>query len=265
MLERDDIDVVYIATPHTEHLRQALAALDAGKHVLVEKPMTTSAADSRRLCETAAAKGLFAMEAMWMAFNPAIIEARRRLVDGAIGEPHFLHANFCIAMPYLPEWRIWAADLAGGSTLDQGVYTASLAHMVFGRPSGISARGTILHEVDAEVAMTLDFDAGGRAVCLTSLRASSPLHAYIGGSAGYIEIAGPFWGTDGFAQRGASSDGFTFEREGAGYVPMLRAVSAAILEGTHGAPAAHPRRDHRRRRDHGRDPPPGPPLIGGAC
>lgn len=240
VLGRDDIDVVYIATPHTEHLPQALAALDAGKHVLVEKPMTPSAADTRTLCEAAAARGLFAMEAMWMVFNPAIIEARRRVADGAIGEVQFLHANFSFAMPYTAGWRMWEKSLAGGSTLDQGVYTLSLAHLFFGAPSSITARGTVLHEVDAEVATTLDYASGQRAVSLTGLRGQSPLDAYLGGTAGSVHIEGPFWATDGFAQRGLSSDDFTYPREGGGYVPMLRAVSQAIADGR----TEHERRTH---------------------
>lgn len=231
VLARDDIDVVYVATPHTEHLPQALAALEAGKHVVVEKPMTTSAADTRLLCETAAAKGLFSMEAMWMAFNPAIVEARRRIADGAIGEPQNLQANFCFTMPYAPEWRMWAKHLAGGSTLDQGVYVNSLAHLVFGVPESISAHGTMRHEVDAEVATTLAYGSGAHAQLLTSMLSASPLHAYISGTAGHIEINGPFWATDGFVQRTATEDRFTYEREGMGYVPMLRAVSEAVLEG----------------------------------
>jgi hypothetical protein len=111
------------------------------------------------------------------------------------------------------------------------VYTASLAHMVFGRPSRVTARGTILHEVDAEVATTLEFPSGARALGLTSLRASSPLNAYIGGTTGYLDIAGPFWSTDGFTQHGTTTDEFGYAREGGGYVPMLRAVSSAILDG----------------------------------
>jgi predicted dehydrogenase len=92
VLQRDDIDVVYIATPHSEHLAQATAALEAGKHVLVEKSMTTSAADTRQLCALAEERGLFAMEAMWTAFNPAIVELRRRITEGQIGEVSLVHA-----------------------------------------------------------------------------------------------------------------------------------------------------------------------------
>jgi predicted dehydrogenase len=112
---------------------------------------------------------------------------------------------------------------------DQGVYPVSLAQMVFGRPERVTAVGTIEHGVDAEVASILDFPGGARAVCLNGLRAASPLSAYVGGTTGYIDIAGPFWSTGGFIQRGSTTDEFTYEREGSGYVPMLRAINAAIL------------------------------------
>jgi predicted dehydrogenase len=237
VLQRTDIDVVYIATPHSSHYEYAMAALNAGKHVLVEKSMTTSAAQSRHLCEFAKSRGLFAMEAMWTAFNPAIIELRRRIADGAIGDVHLVSANFCINAPYRRDWRLWAKELAGGSTLDQGVYPLSFAHMLLGKPSAISAHGTVLHGVDAEVATTLEFATGQRATCLTSLRAFSPLSAYVSGTSGVIEVSGAFWNADGFVLRTpgesgwATSEEFTYQREGAGYVPMLRAVSDAICEG----------------------------------
>lgn len=237
VLGRDDIDVVYIATPHTEHFAVAMAALDAGKHVLVEKSMTPTAALTRELCAHAEGKGLFAMEAMWTAFNPAIIELRRRIAEGAIGEVRHMQANFSTAVPYNPDARLWAKRYAGGSTLDQGVYTISLAHMLFGAPTSVRAIGTIEHEVDAEVVATLEYASGQRAVCINGLRSWSPLNAYIAGSSGRIEIPGAFWSASGFTQVNPTSpvkadiDEFTYVREGGGYVPMLRAVSTAILEG----------------------------------
>ena len=245
VLARSDIDVVYIATPHSLHFEQAMAALQAGKHVLVEKSMTPSAARTSELCAFARSSGLFAMEAMWTAFNPAIVELRRRIADGAIGDVQLVSANFCINAPFREDWRLWAADLAGGSTLDQGVYTLSLAHMILGAPDSIVATGTELHGVDAEVVATLDYASGQRAVCLNSLRAFSPNSAYVAGTAGVIEIPGAFWTPSGFVHRPApggrpGADEFTYEREGAGYVPMLRAVSAAILDGR----TEHPLRSH---------------------
>ncbi len=237
VLQRDDIDVVYIATPHTLHFEQAMAALDAGKHVLVEKSMTESAAKTRQLLAHAKAKGLFAMEAMWTAFNPAIVEARRRVANGDLGDVELVHANFCTAPPYDATSRLWAKEYAGGSTLDQGVYTLSLAHMILGTPTRITAQGTVFEGVDAEVSANLEFAGGQRAVCLSSLRAFSPNTAFIAGTKGCIEIPGAFWTPGGFTHMTVKSatdvdrDDFSYDREGAGYVPMLRAVSNAILEG----------------------------------
>ena len=249
VLRRDDIDVVYIATPHTLHFPQAMAALEAGKHVLVEKAMTTSAARTRELCAFAEAQGLFAMEAMWTAFNPAIVELRRRIAEGQIGDVQLLQANFCTAPAYRADWRLWAKELAGGSTLDQGVYTLSLAHMLLGKPASIAAHGTVMHDVDAEVVATLEYASGQRAVCMNGLRAYSPLTAFVAGTAGTIEIPGQFWNPAGFthvsyqgsvAVAAATKSEFSYQREGAGYVPMLRAVSQAILEGR----TEHPLRTH---------------------
>jgi predicted dehydrogenase len=237
VLARPDIDIVYIATPHSEHFRQAKAALEAGKHVLIEKPMTTSAALTRELCALAESRGLFAMEAMWTAFNPAIVELRARVSAGQIGEVRLVQASFCMSFPYDPSARLWNPSLAGGSTLDQGVYPLSFAHMLLGAPTSVSAVGTVMHDVDAETAVTLDYASGARALCTTSLRANGLMSASIGGSTGSIELPAPFWSPNGFAQRNGPSflvtptNTVTFEPEGSGYVPMLRAVSAAVLDG----------------------------------
>lgn len=237
VLQRDDIDVIYIASPMALHYEQAMAALDAGKHVLVEKSMGMNAAQTREILAHARSKGLFAMEAMWTAFNPAIIELRRRIAEGAIGEPALAEATFCTA-PAL-DWnsRLFAKDLGGGSILDQGVYTLSFAHMIFGTPTRIIATGTVEQGIDLEAAAVLEFAGGQRAVCVSSLRGFSPLDAYVTGTRGTIQIPGAFWSPGSFEQvtftssGGRDVDEFTYEREGAGYVPMLRAVSGAILDG----------------------------------
>jgi len=231
VLARDDIDLVYVATPHTEHLRIAMTAIDAGKHVLVEKPMTTSAADTRLLCEHARRNGRFAMEAMWMAFNPVIQEVDRRVADGAIGDVGVLHANFGMPFPFDSGSRMWKASLGGGSTLDQGVYAVSLAQLLFGNPISVSSRGTVDHDVDTEVATTLEFATGARASLLTSMRVLTPLDAYLGGTTGHLRINGPFWSTNGFSVSGPATDDVTIPPEGMGYVPMLRAVNQAVEAG----------------------------------
>ena len=94
VLALDTVDIVYIATPAATHCAFALQALAAGKHVLVEKPMTTSAADTARIFSAAREAGKFAMEAMWMRFNPLHIEIRERIADGLIGEVNSVRASF---------------------------------------------------------------------------------------------------------------------------------------------------------------------------
>lgn len=244
VLSRDDIDVVYVATPHSEHARVARAALDAGKSVLVEKPMTTSAAETRALCATAQERGLFLMEAMWTAFAPAVVDLRRRVGAGEIGEALHLTASFCLAFSS-DGGRLWDPKLGGGTTLDQGVYGLSLAHMVLGRPTSVMAMGT-MRAVDEEAVVVLDHARGARAVCTSSMRAHGQTSAVVAGTSGSIEVPGPFWAADrlllrpGAALAAAPAEEIVHEREGAGYVPMLRAVSDAVLAGG----TEHPLRSH---------------------
>ena len=246
ILERDDIDLIYVATPHSEHYALAMQAIDAGKHVLVEKAMTTNGAQTTKLLDSARTKNLFAMEAMWMAFNPAIIQARKWVEDEILGENLRLNANFCMAPQYLPNSRLWAKELAGGSTLDQGVYTISLAHMLFGVPTQITAQGLVRHGVDAEVVTQMEFEKGHRALCMNSLLAFGSNDAVIFGNQGTIQIDPMFWGTKGCnltLRTGSGVSGterFEYSKEGAGYVPMLRAVVSAIQEGK----TEHPLRSH---------------------
>jgi predicted dehydrogenase len=238
MLERDDIDAVYIASPHPAHFAQAKQAIEAGKHVLVEKPITMNAADTRELVRIAKDNDRFLMEAMWMLFNPAIREALRRVADGDIGDVRFVEAQFGIPFPFDPESRLWNQDLGGGTLLDQGIYPLSLAHALFGKPSSIRATGSVGDTgVDTEAVVTMDFPDGCRAVCISSMLSSFPLTATISGRSGYIQVDRPFWGTQGLTIDSADFRTLTpptrwsFEREGNGYVPMLRQVSQAIQDG----------------------------------
>ena len=245
-LKRDDIDLIYIATPHSEHFELAMKALEAGKPILVEKAMTTSSLQTEKLLTYAKTKNLFAMEAMWTAFNPAIVETKKIVTSGVLGGELRLLANFCMAPEYRPESRLWAKRLAGGSTWDQGVYTISLAQMLFGQPISITAKGIVRHDVDAEVLTTLEFANGNRAICLTSLLAFGSNDAVIFGNRGTIHIDPMFWGTKGFSKiiRSGSQieaiDRFEYKKEGAGYVPMLREVCEAIKAGK----TEHPLRLH---------------------
>lgn len=122
LADDDRIDVVYVATPQSHHLATAGLCLAAGRAVLVEKPFTMTAAEAEELVAVAARSRVFAMEAMWMRFNPVITAALRLVHDGAIGEVRQVSADFCIDVRAEPNHRLWRPELGGGALLDLGVY-----------------------------------------------------------------------------------------------------------------------------------------------
>jgi predicted dehydrogenase len=246
LLGRDDVDLVYVATTHESHLELALAALAAGKPVLVEKPLTVDAAEGEQLVAAARTAGLFAMEAMWMRFNPAVRRLTELLVAGEIGSPRTALATFGFPVPL--GGRLWDPARAGGSLLDQGVYPLTFADLVHGEPATIAATGSRLGYagsdtgVDTEVGMLLGYADGGQSVLASSIRATLPLTASVGGELGRIELDAPFWGTAGLTVHGpdGSRRREEFPLEGNGYVPMLRAVDEALRHGW----TEHPLCDH---------------------
>lgn len=237
LLAHPDVDVVYVATTHESHLELALAALAAGKPVLVEKPLTVTAAEGEQLFAAARDAGLFAMEAMWMRFNPAVRRLSELLADGAIGSPRTAQASFGFPVP--PGGRLWDPARAGGSLLDQGVYPLTFADLVLGEPSSIAATGSGLGYdgaetgVDTELGMLLGYPGGQQAVLASSIRALLPLGASVGGELGRLELDPPFWGTAAVTlhRHDGSTQREEFPLDGNGYVPMLRAVDEAVRGG----------------------------------
>ena len=136
-----DVDVVYIAAPHTEHRRLALLAIAAGKHVLVEKPIGVSAAEAQDIADAARAAGVFAMEAMWSRFLPQTTIIARLLADGALGELRTASADFGFPANPDPQGRHLNPALGGGGLLDIGVYTIWFDTFALGDPSSIEATG----------------------------------------------------------------------------------------------------------------------------
>jgi predicted dehydrogenase len=233
LFDDDDVDVVYIGTPIATHAELARRALRAGKHVLVEKAFTTTAAEARALAALAAQQGRFLMEAMWMRFNPAFRRMLDEVAAGAIGEVRTVQAGFGI--PFPPGWNIWRPELGGGALLDMGVYPLTLAHLVLGRPDDIRASGDLRRDgLDVTASVFLRYGEGRFAQALTSLAGFVNPVATVGGSAGFVAFDQPFMSAESFRVE-TPPDGeprrVTVPQEGAGYVPMFRAVGDAIADG----------------------------------
>ena len=144
IVDDPDVDVLYIATPHPQHRAVALAALRAGKAVLVEKAFTVTPEATREIAAVASENGVFAMEAMWTRFQPAIVRMRELIADGAVGEVRTLQVDLGVRNPLDPDDRFVAPELGGGALFDLTVYPISFAQMVLGNPTAVTAYGTLL-------------------------------------------------------------------------------------------------------------------------
>ena len=194
LVEDPHVDMIYVATPHSEHLEHALLAIRAGKHVLVEKAFTRNAAEAEQVFAAAREAGVFVMEAMWTRFLPHV-SALHQVVDaGEIGEIVNVSADHGQLMAFDPTSRLFDPALAGGALLDLGVYPVSFAQDLLGAPDSVTATGTLAETgVDGQVSIVLSYGARTQATLSTTLWARTPTVALVSGTEGYIEVAGPFY------------------------------------------------------------------------
>jgi predicted dehydrogenase len=186
------VDVVYVATPHNAHFPCAALALQAGKHVLVEKPLALNVPQCERLAELARAAGVFCMEALWTLFLPKFDVIRRLLADGVLGEIRSVQADH--GEHFQPGHRILRADLAGGPLLDLGTYPVSFATWVLGAPARVLATGQPHPAgVNGQASMILTDAADNQAVLHTTLFSITPTTGMIAGTTATLTIDGPFY------------------------------------------------------------------------
>jgi predicted dehydrogenase len=192
MLADGGIDVVYVATPHPQHVAPTRAALEADVPVLCEKPLAADPADAAALITLARERGVFLAEAMWMRCHPLLVDARRLVADGAIGDLRVITADLGFPARYDPEGRLWSPELGGGALLDVGVYPVAFARAFLPvAPTLVGAVGSLAATgVDADATVLLDAD-GVQARLSCSLVARMPSTASIVGTTGEIRFAAP--------------------------------------------------------------------------
>ncbi len=191
LLANDAVDVVYVATPHAHHHKIALAALNAGKHVLCEKALTINAREAAELIAAARTNGVFLMEAVWSRFLPSMQRAFEIAASGEIGEVKWVGADLGFPAPYSPGSRLWAPKDGGGALLDMTVYPLLWALGTLGFPQTVSATGWLNDDgVDAQNALTLGYHHGAQAQLTSSLMAYGPRTATVAGTKGYLQSPG---------------------------------------------------------------------------
>lgn len=187
-----EVDVVYVATPHTGHLPDATLAMQAGKHVLVEKPIGINAAQARELALVAERTGRYCAEAMWTFFLPKFDVLRQVLEAGAIGGIRSVVAD--MGEYFDDAHRILRPELAGGPMLDLGTYPVSFALSVLGVPDSVNAIGTPAPTgVNGQAGILLGHADTGISVIHTTLHSNTPTGATIAGTTGTITLPGFFY------------------------------------------------------------------------
>lgn len=188
------VDVVYVATPHSEHRAHALLAIEAGKHVLIEKPMAVSAAEAREVVAAARAADVFCMEALWTRFLPHIDVLRQVLDAGILGEVSTVLADLCVPLwPHGPA-RLSDPALAGGAMLDLGIYPLSFASLTLGGLESAAGLGTRTERgVDRRVAFVAQGPTGAVASLATDMSVSSPSTASVNGTWARLELESSFY------------------------------------------------------------------------
>ena len=234
VLADPDVDVLYIATPHPQHHAVALGALGAGKAVLVEKAFTATTAGATEVVDLARSSGVFAMEAMWTRFQPAVVRLRELVAEGAIGEVRSVQADLGVQRDFDPTDRLFALELGGGALLDLGVYVVSFAQMLLGTPDSVTAVGSRFPTgVDAEASLLLGYADGRSATLSTSLRNALPGQARVFGTSGWIDVLPRFHHPETIVLHRAGAEPETITRPalGSGYSHELIEVTECLRAG----------------------------------
>jgi len=190
LLKRSDIDMVYVATTHNFHADNARQALQHGKSVLVEKPFTVNASQAQQLIDLARKQGVFLMEAIWTRFLPAQAQLKAQLDNGLIGDLRQLNISFGGFVPPHYESRLKDPNLAGGVTLDMGIYPLTFANFLVGaRPVEVKSMAEFgVTGVDEWANYLLRYPSGVMVNISTSCSLSMKQEAMIYGSQGYVEF-----------------------------------------------------------------------------
>lgn len=203
LLADPDIDAVYIATPHPAHLEWAVKAAEAGKHLLVEKPIGMNVSEAQTMIEAARAHDVFLMEAFMYRCHPLAGKLVELIRDGAVGEVRLIHSHFGYHSQPSPTSRAFAMDLGGGGILDVGCYPASMTRLLagaavgkpFDEPEEVKACGHLgALGADEWAVASIKFGSGicAQLSCAVRVETMKDSMLRVFGSKGMLEVADPW-------------------------------------------------------------------------
>ncbi len=229
----ESIEIVYICTTNQLHYKNVKEVLNAGKHVLCEKPMTPTLKETTELCELANKKDLFLMEGMWTRFLPAYREAMKMISKGVIGKPKLLKIDFGFLNNWPSHRRLLNQELFGGTLLDNADYNIFLSQDVFKEmPIQIHAHATFAETgVEDACSIILKYPSGGMAQLYSSFRCQTQQEAIIYGDKGYIKLHEYWHGTKIELNLGKRTEFIEYPFRSNGFEYEIEAVEIAIREG----------------------------------
>ena len=238
LVEDPNVDIVYVATTHPFHRQQALMAIEAGKHVLIEKPLALNAAHAREVLTAARDRGVFAMEAVWMRANPLILKAHDLVTRGVIGDIVAVHADFSIKVAFDPTHRLYDLANGGGALLDLGIYPLHFAWLFLGHPDVQQVLGTLSPTgSDTTAAVQWGYTSGATAQLRCATTAWTPGRATIAGTKGSISVEP--WFLDPERLVVTTSEGESrIEGGGTAYGPQIEEVERCLRVGLLESPLA---------------------------
>lgn len=194
LLADDEVDAVYVSLPNSMHHDWTLAALEAGKHVLCEKPLAASADEAERMFDAAERCGRLLVEALMYRSHPVTHAIQRTVRNGEIGRLKLIRTSFCFRTRSIDGNIRFDADLAGGALMDIGCYCLDFARLFAGAEPSEAHAVAQLHEtgVDEYAAGVLRFESGVLATFACGMTVQTNNTAFLCGDEGYIEVPMPW-------------------------------------------------------------------------
>ena len=234
LIKDENVDIIYIATPHAFHYEQTLDCLRHKKAVLCEKPMSLSYRQTREMIDTATENDTFLMEAMWTSCMPFIAKIKLLIREDVIGELRYVAADFGFTVPVDVNSRLFNKALGGGSLMDVGIYPLFLATLILGEPTTIKTISKLtVTNVDEYTNVILQYENEATAQLLSTISFDTAIEAEIIGTKGRIEIKNPWFKATDFSLHlnDGSTENFTIPHESNGFEHEIREVMRCLYYG----------------------------------
>ena len=234
LINHPEVDVVYIATPHSLHYELTKKCIENGKAVLCEEPMGLDAIQVKEMVDLARSKKVFLMEGIWTRLIPATKTFLKLMDDNIIGEIKHVRADFGFASTHSKESRILNKKLGGGSLLDVGIYPVYLSLLLLGEPKSMQVEALMTDTgVDKSCSMIFDYENGATSNLFSSIGENTPTEGEIIGTKGSIKLHSRFHHPQKITVNVIGETERTIEEEyrGGGYIHEIEEVNACLFQG----------------------------------